>query len=113
MTVTHEVQHEVCTLADLARNAGVAVRINNRQIALFYLPDETPSVYAIDNYDPISEVNVLSRGIVGDKQGELVVASPIYKQHFSLISGRCIEESDVSVQSYPVTVEGDAVVLWL
>ncbi|MGK0224231.1 MAG: nitrite reductase (NADH) small subunit [Limisphaerales bacterium] len=113
MTISQQVRHEACAISDLAPNAGVAVRISNRQIALFYLPDETPCVYAIDNYDPISEVNVLSRGIVGDKQGELVVASPIYKQHFSLVSGQCLEEEGAGVKSYPVALEGDAVFLWL
>jgi len=50
------------------------------------------AVFAIGNYDPASDANVLSRGIVGDIGGEIVVASPIYKQHFSLITGRCLEE---------------------
>ncbi len=52
------------------------------------------------NHDPISGVNVLSRGIVGDIAGELVVASPLYKQHFSLISGRCLEEPEHAVPVY-------------
>ena len=44
-------------------------------------------MYAIGNYDPASDANVLARGIVGDIGGEIVVASPIYKQHFSLRHG--------------------------
>ncbi len=57
--------------------------------------------------DPASGVNVLSRGIVGDIGGDLVVASPIYKQHFCLATGRCLEEADFSVTTYPVRlVEG-------
>jgi len=35
---------------------------------------------------------VLSRGIVGDVKGERVVASPLYKQHYSLTTGRCLED---------------------
>ena len=31
---------------------------------------------------PLGEAFVLSRGIVGDIQDELCVASPLYKQHF-------------------------------
>jgi nitrite reductase/ring-hydroxylating ferredoxin subunit len=34
------------------------------------------------------------RGIIGDLQGERVIASPIYKQHFSLATGRCLEDKD-------------------
>jgi nitrite reductase (NADH) small subunit len=38
--------------------------------------------------------------------GELVVASPVYKQHFSLLTGRCIEDPSVSVPVYRAQVEG-------
>ena len=33
-----------------------------------------------------------ARGIVGDIKGVAVVASPVYKQHFSLKSGHCLED---------------------
>jgi nitrite reductase (NADH) small subunit len=49
---------------------------------------------------------VLSRGIVGDVKGELVVASPVYKQHFSLTSGKCLEDPEVRVLVYPVRLDG-------
>ena len=42
-----------------------------RQIAIFRVGD---AIYALDNYDPHSEANVLSRGLVGDLNGEPVVA---------------------------------------
>ncbi len=91
----------VCELDDILPGAGVAALIDDRQIAIFRSGD---SVYALDNYDPNSEANVLSRGLVGDIQGDLVVASPIYKHHFSLITGRCIEDPDMSVLAYPARV---------
>jgi nitrite reductase (NADH) large subunit len=34
--------------------------------------------------------HVLSRGIVGELRGERVVASPLYKHHYSLATGRCL-----------------------
>jgi nitrite reductase (NADH) small subunit len=52
---------------------------------------------------------VLSRGIVGDVQGTLVVASPIYKQHFDLASGRCVEDPAVCLPVFEARVQGDAV----
>jgi nitrite reductase (NADH) small subunit len=76
-----------CSKKDLIANSGICVLFGDAQIAVFYLPAENPSVYGISNWDPIGKANVLSRGIVGDLGGELVVASPLYKQHFSLISG--------------------------
>jgi NAD(P)H-dependent nitrite reductase small subunit len=83
----------------------VCALVNGRQVAVFRLYDD--SLYAIDNHDPFSGANVLSRGIVGDLKGERVVASPIYKQHFSLITGQCLEEADVRVTVYSVCADGD------
>ncbi len=91
----------VCELDDILSGTGVAALIDGRQLAIFRVDD---SVYALDNYDPNSEANVLSRGLVGDIQGDLVVASPLYKHHFSLISGRCLEDPDQSVHAYPARV---------
>lgn len=97
----------VCRLDDIVPNTGVCALVGDEQIAVFRLGDD--SVYAIGNLDPFSDANVLSRGLVGDLKGELVVASPIYKQHFSLASGRCLEEPGISVPVYAVCIDGDAV----
>jgi len=88
----------VCELEDILPDAGVCVDLDGRQIAVFRVDD---GVYALDNRDPKSGANVLSRGIVGDIGGAIVVASPIYKHHFCLATGRCIEEADLSVTPYP------------
>jgi nitrite reductase (NADH) large subunit len=93
--------HAVCELDDVLPESGVAALIDGHQIAVFRVGD---GVFAIDNFDPHSEANVLSRGIIGDINGELVVASPIYKHHFVLATGRCIEEPELSVRAYPVRV---------
>jgi nitrite reductase (NADH) small subunit len=74
---------------------GVAVLVDGRQVAVFVLADGT--VHAIDNRDPCSGANVLSRGIVGDRGGTAVVASPVYKQCFDLATGRCLDEAGVAV----------------
>jgi nitrite reductase (NADH) small subunit len=97
----------VCRGDDIVSNTGVCVLINGKQIAVFKLEDE--SVYAIDNLDPFSGASVLSRGIVGDLKGEVVVASPVYKQHFSLKSGQCVEEQDVKIAVYPARVENEMI----
>src|SRR6185436_19571570 len=88
---------------DIVPNTGVCARVDGRQVAIFRLDDD--SLYALDNYDPISRANVLSRGIVGDVKGELVVASPVYKQHFSLATGQCLEDGAVRIPAYPVRLE--------
>ena len=99
----------VCRLDDIVPYTGVCALVDGRQIAVFRLGDDT--LYAIDNYDPFSRANVLSRGIVGDQKGEVVVASPIYKQHFSLTSGQCLEDPAVSISVFRVRLDGD--VVWI
>jgi nitrite reductase (NADH) small subunit len=99
----------VCKLADIVPDTGVCALVNGQQVAVFRLADD--SVYAIANLDPFSEANVLSRGIVGDLKGELVVASPIYKQHFNLLTGQCLEDAEVRVAVYAAQVEGDSVLV--
>jgi assimilatory nitrate reductase catalytic subunit len=95
--------HKVCRLGDIVPGSGVCALVEGKQVAVFRLDDD--SVYALDNFDPFSQANVLSRGIVGDLKGELVVASPVYKQHFSLATGHCLEDSSVRVPVYKARVE--------
>lgn len=99
----------VCKTEDLIANSGVAVKLDGAQIAIFYLPNESEQVFALENYDPLGKANVISRGIVGDRAGALVVASPLYKQHFDLRTGQCQEEPDVCLKAYGAKIEGDQV----
>lgn len=92
----------VCKLDDVLPNLGVCAKVADRQIAIFKVADTSGTqLFAIDNHDPFSEANVLSRGIVGDLKGQIVVASPIYKQHFDLATGQCLED-ETRIQVYPV-----------
>ena len=91
---------KVCAENDLQPNSGVCALVAGKQIAIFYLVKDK-AVYAIDNYDPIGKANVLSRGLIGDVKGQLVVASPLYKQHFNLQTGACLEDETVQVRAYP------------
>ncbi|MGY1489510.1 nitrite reductase small subunit NirD [Methylobacillus pratensis] len=97
----------VCALEDIWPNTGVCALVNGRQIAIFRMHDDV--LYAIDNHDPHSDANVLSRGIVGDLGGEPVVASPIYKHHYQLRTGVCVEDADTRLDTYPVELRDGAV----
>lgn len=99
-----------CTRRDLVANSGVVALVGQCQVAVFCLPDAAgPTLYALDNRDPKSGANVIGRGIVGHLGGELVVASPLYKQHFRLRDGACVEYPDQSLRAWPVRFNGDAV----
>ena len=99
---------KVCRLEDIVPDAGVCALVAGEQVAVFRIGE---SVHAIGNRDPFSGANVLSRGIVGDLKGELVVASPVFKQHFSLRTGRCVEDANVRVPIYSARVEDGFVVV--
>jgi nitrite reductase (NADH) small subunit len=101
----------VCTRADLVAGSGVCALVGAEQVALFYLPDEERQIYALSNRDPIGAANVLSRGMLGDIGGRLVVASPLYKQHFDLLTGECLEQAEVCVEVYNVRLDGDTVLV--
>ena len=93
----------ICPLDRILPNTGVCALVNGKQIAVFRIGEES-DVYAIDNYDPFSKAYVLSRGIVGDRNGTPKVASPIYKQNFSLLTGECLDDATVKLCTFPVRV---------
>ncbi len=93
----------VCTIEQILPNTGVCALVRGQQIAVFRVGDGT-EVYALSNYDPFSKAFVLSRGIVGDRNGVAKVASPIYKQNFSLQTGQCLDDETVSVRTFAVRV---------
>lgn len=99
----------VCTVDDLVPESGVAVWTDEGPVAVFYLPHRLPALFAISHTDPFSGANVLARGITGDLKGEPVVASPLYKQHFSLRTGVCLEDDSVRVKTYPVLLDGSRI----
>ncbi len=95
----------VCSLDDLVPNTGVCALVQDRHVAVFHVSDGNDRLFAIDNYDPNAHASVLSRGLVGNLGERIVVASPIYKHHFDLQSGECLEAPENSVNAYPVRVE--------
>ena len=96
----------VCRLDDLAVDRGACVLVDGRQIALFRVsPDDR--IHALSNYDPFSRAFVLSRGIVGCRQGVAKVASPMYKQSFDLATGVCLDDPSVSIDVFEVRCTGD------
>lgn len=99
----------VCRLEDITPETGVGVRLGEKQVALFRTRDDR--LFALDNHDPFSHANVLARGLLGSLQGRRVVASPIYKQHFCLDTGECLEDENVQLKVYPVRLAGDQVEL--
>ncbi|QGZ31443.1 nitrite reductase small subunit NirD [Stutzerimonas stutzeri] len=101
----------LCSRRDLVANSGVVAWLDGEQVALFHLPDSETGeqVFAIANKDPKSGANVIGRGIVGQLKGDLVIASPLYKQHFRLQDGSCLEYPEHALRVWPARLNGDAV----
>ncbi|QIS05776.1 nitrite reductase small subunit NirD [Nocardia brasiliensis] len=94
---------QACRLDYLIPGRGVAVLLKGgRQAALFLMTDGM--LYAVGNIDPFGRAAVMSRGIVGDRGGVPVVASPLLKQAFSLVDGRCLDDESAMLPVYAVSV---------
>ena len=94
---------DVCSLDAIAPDTGVCALVAGEQVAIFRAGNGD-EVYALSNYDPFSKAFVLSRGLVGDRNGTLKVASPIYKQNFSLATGQCLDDETVTIPTFTVRV---------
>lgn len=91
---------EICRYERLLPERGVAALVDGVPVAVFRTYDGT--LYALDNLDPCSGASVLSRGIVGDRGGAPIVASPMHKQAFDLRTGECLDQPGVAVRTHPV-----------
>jgi len=93
---------DVCAIDDVLPGTGVAAMINGDQIAIIRTRDGRFA--ALSNFDPFSNAFVIARGIVGDRAGVPKIASPIYKQNFSLETGECLDDPNVRLAVFPVRV---------
>lgn len=111
-------QHTICHLNDIIPETGVCALIDGKQIAIFRTKKD--DLFALDNYDPFSQANVLSRGLIGGTmivndagadEEVLYVASPIYKQRFNLATGQCLDDGNVTLAAYQVTLNNNNIML--
>ncbi len=99
---------DVCSLDAIAPNTGVCALVGGEQVAIFRVGNGD-ELYALSNYDPFSKAFVLSRGLVGDRNGTLKVASPIYKHNFSLTTGQCLDDEAVKIPTFAIQVADNRV----
>ncbi len=50
---------KICEINDLVEHSGRTALVAGKQVAVFYIPNEIPSVYALDNWDPLGEAIVI------------------------------------------------------
>ncbi len=98
---------DICAADAIVPDTGVCASVQGRHVAVFRLKGER--FFAIDNVDPKSGASVLSRGLVGSLGEQIVVASPLYKNHFDLRTGACLEDAAHSVSAHAVQVQSGRV----
>ena len=99
----------VCAASEILSNTGVCALVEGHHVAVFRIGDS--AFHAIDNIDPKSGASVLSRGLIGSLGERVVVASPLYKNHFDLATGECLEAPEHSIRTHPVRMEGEQVLV--
>jgi nitrite reductase (NADH) small subunit len=94
----------VCRIVDLEVDRGATALVHGQAIAIFRTVDDT--VYALGNHDPFARAAVggIAKGIVGRREDVPFVASPAHKHAFDLRTGRCLDDTHVSVPAYDVKV---------
>ncbi len=98
----------VCAVEELEVDRGACVLVGGRQVALFRTsPDD--QIYGLANFDPFSDTYVISRGIVGSRNGAPKVASPMFKQSFDLRTGVCLDDPAVVIEVFEVRCRGGRV----
>ncbi len=64
--------------------------------------------HAVSHIDPATGAPVIARGLVGsvDDDGETIptVASPLHKQRFDLRTGRCLDDPELTLPVFGITV---------
>lgn len=101
----------VCPVDAIPRGGGVAALVDGVQVAVFRTDDG--DLHAVDNHDPCSGANVLSRGIVGVHGGRTTVASPLRKQRFDLVTGECLDVAGMKVTVHDIAVDDGRVMVRL
>ena len=101
---------DICDINDIPSMSAVCALHQGKQVAIFNLA-EHGGVKSICNFDPIGNANVLSRGIVAEIDGRTAVASPLFKQHYCLDTGECLQDDNIRVNVYEVRVKDERVQL--
>jgi nitrite reductase (NADH) small subunit len=103
-----------CRVNDIPQNGGACVKLGDEQIAVFNF-SRRGEWFATQNLCPHKQQMVLSRGMIGSTGDncEPKVACPFHKNTFSLLSGQCFTNEELSIKTYAVRVEDGKVFIAL
>lgn len=99
---------DVASVDTFPKTGALCYRHGDLQVAIYTLRKE--EWYATQNLCPHQQQMVLSRGLLGDKEGTPKVACPLHKHAFDLKSGRHLGgDESWNLATYPVRIDGDQV----
>lgn len=102
----------ICKESDIAPGVGICALHQGQQVAIFKSQDGN-KLYAVSNFDPVGEANVMSRGLTGSAGDAYYVASPLYKERYNLATGECLDNAELSLKTFEVRADNGAIQLQL
>ncbi len=95
--------YKAAEISKFPKNGGACVKYKEKQIAVFNFTREG-TWYACQNKCPHKMEMVLSRGMIGEAQGEPKIACPLHKNMFSLKTGEHLNGTMNKIETFPVKV---------
>lgn len=100
--------YQVGCVSDFPQDGGACIKYKEKQIAVFQF-GRINKWYACQNLCPHKLEMVISRGMIGDKNGIPKVACPLHKKSFSLQDGSSLNGEGLHIAVYPVRIENEKV----
>lgn len=95
--------YKAAEVSKFPKNGGACVKYKDKQIAVFNFAREG-RWYACQNSCPHKMEMVLSRGMIGEENGEPKIACPLHKNTFSLKTGEHLNGTLDKIATFPVKV---------
>ena len=103
-----QVAHE----SDIPEEEGACIKYGDEQIAIYNFASRG-EWYATQNMCPHKQQMILSRGMIGDENGEPKVACPFHKKTYSLKNGKCLNDDQFEIKTYDIKVKDGWIYLLL
>ena len=101
---------QVCDTEEIPPDSGVTVLVEGKQIAIFNFSSRDER-FACQNNCPHWNELILSRGLLGDDNGEPKITCPMHKRNYSLLDGRCLSDSSLKINIVPVLIKDGTVLI--
>ncbi len=103
-----EVWFSICNADTVSLDRGIAALVDGYPIAIFRLAPvdagSSESWHAVDHLDPRTGTPTIARGLVGSVGDRPVVAAPLHKERYDLVTGACLDDPELALRVHDVRV---------